>query len=108
MDENEDEDEGSVREVRVDERAAFLTMDALERQVVAAVAAEEFEVAAETAAALFLIQSELPRWTDEYHRVSESFPVDEKQVGGAMETVYEWTVANDHNAREWFEDTGDE
>lgn len=99
---------GDVRPARFDKRASFLTMDALERQVVAAVRAEEFEVAAEVAEALFLLQAELPEWTDDYHSVSTEFEVEEEQIGDAMEEVYEWTVENDHKAREWFEDTGEE
>lgn len=95
-----------VRRARFDKRAAFLTLDALERMVVTAVAADEFEVAAETAEALFLLQSELPDWTDEYFQISEEseFEVEEQAVADAMVAVYEWTVENDHKARAWFEE----
>lgn len=95
--------EEDVRIARFDKRAAYLTMDALERQVVAAVAEEEMEVAAEVAEALFLLQSELPEWTDAYHEISTEFEVEEEIIGDAMETVAAWAIANDHKAREWFE-----
>lgn len=95
--------EEDVRLARYDKRAAFLTMDALERQVVAAVAEEEMEVAAEVAETLFLLQSELPEWADAYHEISTEFEVEEEFIGDAMETVAAWAIANDHKAREWFE-----
>lgn len=95
--------EDEIRVAVLDKRAAFLTMDALERQVVAAVVEGEMEVAAETAAALFLLQSDLPGWTDAYHEVSEEFEVEERIVRDAMEKVRAWTIATDHSARGWFE-----
>lgn len=96
-----------VRTARFDQKAAFLTFDALERQVVAAVGAGEDEVAAETAEALFLLQSDLPDWTDDYHGISEEFEVEEEAIGTAMESVYAWAVENDHKARAWFEEGAD-
>lgn len=96
--------EEDVRGARFDKRAAFLTFDALERGVVSAVRADEFEVAAETASAVFLLQSELPEWTDEYHDVSDWFLVDEEQVTEAMGQVYEWGKERDHDVVGWFED----
>lgn len=92
-----------VRGTLLDKRATFLTFDALERQVVAAVRADEMEVAAETVDTLFLIQSSVPEWSDEYHEASQEFEVDERAIGEAMESVYDWAVTNDHSVREWFE-----
>lgn len=90
--------------VRYDKRGAFMAMDALERQVVAAAGAGEGEVAAETTEALFLLQSQIPEfWLDEYHRISREFEVEEEAITGAMAWVYEWTVEFDHPAREWFD-----
>ena len=96
---------GDVRPALFDKRAAFLTMDALERQVYHAVMSDEFEVAAEFAEALFMLHSYLPEWTDEYHSVSTEFEIEEEAIGTCMEAVYEWAVENDHSAREWFEDS---
>lgn len=90
--------------VRNDKRGAFLTMDALERQVVAAVGAGENHVAAETAEALFLLQSQVPEaWLDEYHAISEEFMVEEDAISGAMSYLYEWAREVGHPVTEWFE-----
>lgn len=95
--------ESEVRTARFDKRAAFLTFDALERQVVAAVAHDEMEVAAEVAEALFLLQSELgEEWLNEYHSISSEFEVEEEIIGDAMEAVGAWAKAND-DVWEWFE-----
>lgn len=95
--------EENVRIALIDKRAAFLTFDALERQVVIAVAEGETEVAAETAAALFLLQSGYPEWTEEYHSISDEFEFEEEYIRDAMEKVAAWTYANDHATRGWFE-----
>lgn len=98
------DDGENVRRVQLDQRAAFLTFDALEREIVSAAYEEEMEVAAETAAALFVVQAQLPEWTDEYHGISAEFEVPRNTIAYAMEEVREWAVENDHRVREWFEE----
>lgn len=91
--------------VQHDKRGAFLTMDALERQVVISVEADENEVAAEFASALFLLQSQVPEaWLDEFHAISEEFgDEDAEELADAMLYLAVWTAAVDHPARRWFE-----
>jgi excinuclease UvrABC nuclease subunit len=99
-----------TRSAKFDQRGAYLTFDALEKIIIQAVAAEEFEVAAEYVDQLFILAEQLDEYHEEYRveseRLAERDAVigrEEEAIEAAISGVRSWAVKHDHPVQEWFE-----
>jgi len=100
--------EEAVTSWDLDKQAAFFIWDALEFQVASAVRADEMEVAAQQAEALYLTASQDMEWWDVYHELSDQPQtkgehLERGTITAAMERLRRWAIENDHPVQKWFE-----
>ncbi|RDZ53138.1 hypothetical protein C5C07_15495 [Haloferax sp. Atlit-4N] len=99
-----------TRAADFDHKAACFTFDALEKVIVQAVAAGEFEVAADYVDTLFFLADQLDEFHDEYRSESArladrdaEISHEEASLQEAIIKVHRWSVQRDHPVAEWFQ-----
>lgn len=99
-----------MRIAQFDQRGAYLTFDAYQKVIVQAVAAEEFEVAAEYVDQLFILADELDEYFEEFRsettRLADrdaEIDREEEAIEIAIGGVAAWAQQHDHPVAEWFE-----